>query len=188
MKYMNRFLTVLGVVALMSCGNSKEEEKEETFTISDRDRQETVETSTDGDTMSTKAIDNQETEDGVVQIYLTANDQMQFNKDELRAEAGQTVRLTLEHVGQLPETAMGHNFVLLKKETDITDFAQRAAQARSNDYIPKGSDEVIANSDMVGGGESTTVEFEVPEQAGTYTFICSFPGHYIQMQGRFIVE
>lgn len=187
MKFLKRFLTVLGAVALVSCGNSKEEEEEEKFTISDRDRQESVETPPRRDTIGTNP-DDQDPEDGVVQIRLTGNDQMQFNKEELRAEAGQTVSLTLEHVGQLPETAMGHNFVLLEKETDVADFAQRAAQAGSNDYIPEGSEEIIANTEMVGGGESTTIEFKVPEEPGTYTFICSFPGHYVQMQGRFIVE
>ena len=40
---------------------------------------------------------------------------------------------------------------------------------------------------MIGGGQSDTIEFDAPEP-GTYDFICSFPGHYSVMKGKFIVE
>lgn len=182
MKNLKTFLAVIIAVVLASCGNTKEEE-EEKFTISDRDTEEKIDTSVE----ETSGGDEGDAEGEVVEIKLEGNDQMQFDKNELKVKAGQTVKLTLEHVGEMPENAMGHNFVLLQKETDITDFAQRAAQAGDNDYIPKNSEEIIANTKMIGGGESTTIEFEAPE-AGTYTFICSFPGHYVQMQGEFIVE
>lgn len=174
------FLAILTAAVMIGCGNQKEEEEEQ-ITIGDN-RLESVETSS-----PEKVTESESNEEGVVEIRITANDQMQFNKNELRAEAGQTVRLTLEHVGQLPENVMGHNVVILKQDVDVTDFAQRAAAAKDNDYIPEGSDEVIAHTEMIGGGESTTIEFEAPE-AGTYTFICSFPGHFVQMQGEFIVE
>jgi azurin len=40
---------------------------------------------------------------------------------------------------------------------------------------------------MIGGGESDTITFDAPE-AGTYVFLCTFPGHYQVMRGEFIVE
>jgi azurin len=40
---------------------------------------------------------------------------------------------------------------------------------------------------LIGGGESTTIEFEAPEK-GEYTFLCTFPGHFGLMNGKFIVE
>lgn len=184
MKNVNKFFAILGAVALMSCGNNQKEE-EETFTIGDNNSSQTTQTNTSDTT--TTGEGTQASQEGVTEVRLTANDQMQFGKNEIRVPAGTTVRLTLEHVGRLEENVMGHNFVLLKQDTDVTDFGQRAAQARDNDYIPQGSDAVIANTEMIGGGETTTIEFEAPE-AGTYTFICSFPGHFVQMQGQFIVE
>src|SRR5690606_22188613 len=39
----------------------------------------------------------------VVELSLEGNDQMQYNKKELRVKAGQTVRLTLTHVGTMPK-------------------------------------------------------------------------------------
>lgn len=181
MKNVNKFLAVLGTVALISCGNNQQEEEEQ-ITIGDNNSSQTTQT-----TQTTETSGSASNQEGVTEVRLTANDQMQFDKNEIRVQAGQTVRLTLEHVGQLEENVMGHNFVLLKQDADVTDFGQRAAQARDNDYIPEGSDAVIANTEMIGGGESTTIEFEAPEP-GTYTFICSFPGHFVQMRGQFIVE
>ena len=40
-------------------------------------------------------------------------------------------------------------------------------------------------TDMVGGGQSTSVTFSTSslEQGGDYTFFCSFPGHSALMRG-----
>lgn len=181
MKKLSKIFLIFTACALISCGNEKKQEEEESFTIGGQNRTESTTTSTDRSQESTA-------EDGdVVEITLNANDQMRFDKNELRVRAGQTVRLTLNHTGQMAENVMGHNFVLLEEDTDVSEFGQEAARAQDNDYIPENSDEVVANTEMIGGGESTTIEFEAPE-AGTYDFICSFPGHYALMQGKFIVE
>jgi azurin len=80
---------------------------------------------------------------------------------------------------------MGHNFVLLKKGVDLQQFALRAMNAAETAYIPAG-DEVIAHTKVIGGGEATSVTFDAPEP-GTYQFLCTFPGHFAMMQGKFIV-
>ena len=126
--------------------------------------------------------------DGVVELVLEGNDQMQFNLKELRVKEGQTVRLTLNHVGTMAKNAMGHNFVLLKEGVDLADFGQKAATAMETDYIPTSEEgNIIVHTKMLGGGESDTIEFEAPAK-GTYEFLCSFPGHYALMRGVFIVE
>lgn len=122
-----------------------------------------------------------------VEITIESNDKMQFDMNEIKVEAGQTVVLTLKHVGKLPKAAMGHNWVLLTQGTDINSFGAEASKAADNDYIPQGTDKVIVATDLIGGGQETTIEFTAPEK-GTYDFICSFPGHYAMMKGKFIVE
>jgi azurin len=113
---------------------------------------------------------------------------MTFNLKEIKVKAGQTVNLTLKHVGQMDKKVMGHNFVLLKKGTDLSAFGEAAVAAGpANDYIPNGGADVIAHTKLIGGGESDTISFKAPE-AGTYDFICSFPGHLALMKGTFIVE
>lgn len=122
-----------------------------------------------------------------VEVTIESNDRMQFNLNEIKVEAGQTVVLTLKHVGKLPKAAMGHNWVLLKQGVDIQTFGAAASKAAGNDYIPEGTEDVIVHTDLIGGGQETTIEFTAPE-AGTYDFICSFPGHYALMKGKLIVE
>ncbi len=118
-------------------------------------------------------------------IVINANDQMRFDTNEIRVKAGEKVKLTLNHTGKLAKNVMGHNFVLLTLGTDIQKFSQAAMNAKASDYIP--SSGVIAHTKLIGGGESTTIEFTAPKK-GTYNFICSFPGHYTMMKGKFIVE
>ncbi|GAA4436767.1 azurin [Ravibacter arvi] len=123
-----------------------------------------------------------------VELTLEGTDAMQFTKKELKVKAGQSVKLTLKHTGKLAKAAMGHNFVLLAQGTDVASFGQKAAQARDTEYIPKSeASKILAHTKLIGGGESTTVEFKAPKK-GTYTYICSFPGHYALMQGKLIVE
>ena len=66
-------------------------------------------------------------------------------------------------------------------------FAAKAATEKANGYIPTDSKDVIAYTEMIGGGQTTTIEFDAPA-AGEYDFICSFPAHYAMMKGKFIVE
>src|SRR5690606_10629260 len=115
-------------------------------------------------------------------IILNSDDQMKFDKTEIRVKAGEKIKLTLNHTGKLPKNAMGHNFVLLEKGTDVAKFATAAMNDKDTEYIPaKG---VLAHTKLIGGGESTSIEFTVPAK-GSYDFICSFPGHYAMMKGKF---
>lgn len=123
----------------------------------------------------------------VVEINIDGTDQMTFSLKEIKVKAGSTVKLTLHHVGKLPKAAMGHNWVLLEAGTSVKDFGMSVMTEKDNDYIPKDGKNVIVHTDLIGGGESTTIEFEAPAK-GEYPFLCSFPGHYGLMQGTFIVE
>lgn len=181
MKKISVILLALFSMTLSSCGD---EEKKETITIGEESTLEPISTAETDPPVEENAIQR---EDGVVEVVLKANDQMQFNLEEIKVKEGQTVRLTLQHVGELSEQVMGHNFVLLEDGTDVTDFAQRAAAAADNEYVPEGAEDVIVKTEMIGGGEEVTIEFQAPDE-GIYDFICSFPGHWVQMRGKFIVE
>lgn len=129
-----------------------------------------------------------ETESDVENVVIVGDDQMKFDKSEIKVKSGKTVKLTLRHKGKMDVNVMGHNFVLLKQGVNVSQFALKAATARDNKYIPKESEgDIIAHTDIIGGGQTTTIEFDAPE-AGVYDFICSFPGHYAMMKGKFIVE
>ena len=155
---------------LVNCGDSEKKEEKESVKIGATDS-----------SITKKADEN------VTEVVLLATDMMQFDKNEIRVPAGKKVRLTLRHTGKQAIEVMGHNFVLLTQGTEIPAFGAKASAARDNDYIPEGTDAVIVHTKMLGGGQSDTIEFDAPEP-GTYDFICSFPGHYSIMKGKFIVE
>lgn len=121
------------------------------------------------------------------EITVEANDRMQFDTKEIKVKAGEEITLTLKHVGKMPKQAMGHNWVLLKADVVVKDFAMAAMQAKDNDYLPKDSKDILVATALLGGGETDTITFEAPAK-GTYTFICTFPGHFGIMQGTLVVE
>ncbi|MBV7441635.1 azurin [Weeksellaceae bacterium TAE3-ERU29] len=165
---------ILAATALMiiSCGK-KETTTEGVETTAPAIEETTIDVATD-------------TQENVLEIE--GNDQMQFNKTELRAKAGEPITLTLKHVGQSGKDIMGHNFVLLKPGTDIAQFGNDAVNAKDSDYIPaEHANDVIAHTKLIGGGESDTITIDALEP-GTYDYICSFPGHYAIMKGQLIVE
>lgn len=120
-------------------------------------------------------------------IDIEGDDAMRFNLKTIKVKEGQKITLTLHHVGTMDKQVMGHNWVLLNQGVDIMTFGGEAASAEANDYIPEGTDEVIAHTKMIGGGETTTITFDAPAK-GVYDFICSFPGHVALMKGKFVVE
>lgn len=120
-------------------------------------------------------------------VEITGNDQMKFSVTEIRVKAGEQVTLTLTNAGTMPIESMGHNFILLGGGTDVEAFSMKAMVAKATDYIPAELESsIVAHTKLLGPGQSDTITFTVP--AGTYEFICSFPGHYASMRGKLIAE
>ena len=121
-------------------------------------------------------------------IKLKASEDMRFDKELFRVKAGKKLRLFLKNIGLASNTTMAHNVVILKKGTDIADFADIARTAKNEQYIPSSLDSlIVAHTKLVSGGASDEVEFTIPER-GVYDFICSFPGHWGTMQGKIVAE
>lgn len=124
-----------------------------------------------------------------ITLNLSAGDDMKFDKDVLEAKAGQKVTLIFKHTGKMTKQQMGHDFVLLKEGTDVNAFGQACATNKDHDKLPASQiDNVLAHTDLIGGGETTQIEFTAPTTPGNYPYVCSFPGHYVTMHGTFIVN
>tara|TARA_B100000963_G_scaffold184843_1_gene160668 strand:+ start:2552 stop:3025 length:474 start_codon:yes stop_codon:yes gene_type:complete len=114
-------------------------------------------------------------------IIINSYDNMFFDKKELNIKANEEINLILNHNGKMKKEIMGHNFVILKKDIDVDNFARKAFMSKKTDYIPK-TNETIAYTKLIGGGQSDTITFTIKE-TGKYNYICSFPGHYQVMNG-----
>lgn len=166
-------VSIFSLLLVVGCGG-KEEKKKEGFSYEKSNSEE-------------KANPAETADDNVANVVLSGNDLMKFDKDEIIVKAGQKVKLTLRHIGKLDINVMGHNVVILKNGVIPAEFAAKAATERDNAYIPADSQDIIAHTELIGGGQVTSIEFDAPE-AGTYEFLCSFPGHFAMMRGKFIVE
>ncbi len=117
---------------------------------------------------------------------IESNDAMQFNLKTMSVPAScKQYTVKLKHVGKMPKTAMGHNWVLAKTADMQAVANDGIAAGAGKDYLKAGDARVIAHTKLIGGGESDSVTFPVSKlKAGEdYTFFCSFPGHAGLMKG-----
>jgi azurin len=123
-------------------------------------------------------------------VELTGGDDMKYNTTTITAKPGETLHVVLKSVGTVPKIAMAHNFVLLQLGTDVDAFLKSAMNARETDYVPADQKaHVIASTKLAGPGETVDVTFKVPAKAGTYQYMCTFPGHYTAgMKGQLVVQ
>jgi plastocyanin len=124
--------------------------------------------------------------DAELELGVTAN-VLEFDKEELRVKAGQTIRITFNNTGN-----MEHNVLFIKpgsiKEIGrLADEMTSSPQGRNNHFVPD-SPNVVASTEIVQAGESTELTFQVPSEPGEYHFVCTIPGHWRSMQGTLIVE
>lgn len=119
-------------------------------------------------------------------VNLEGNDRMQFNLKEATVSAScDEITVNLKHTGNLPVAAMGHN-VVIAKTPDVAGLSADAIKAgAANGYLPPGDPRTIAATEMIGGGQASSVRFPANDlkAGGDYTFFCSFPGHAGVMKG-----
>jgi len=122
---------------------------------------------------------------------IEGNDVMQFNKKSIDVPAAcKEFTLTLKHVGKMPKTTMGHNWVLTTKADEKTVIKEGIAAGPSKDYIESDDNKIIAHTKLIGGGESTSVTFLVSKLTvgEPYAYFCNFPGHAAIMRGTLTVK
>ncbi|HTD12693.1 MAG TPA: azurin [Steroidobacteraceae bacterium] len=121
-------------------------------------------------------------------LDITGNDQMQYDQQALSAAAScKQITVTLHHAGKLPREAMGHNWVLVNS-ADLAAVANAGMGAGlANDFVAPADVRVLAHSKIIGGGDSTTVTFPSSrlKPGGSYSYLCTFPGHSALMHGTF---
>jgi plastocyanin len=115
----------------------------------------------------------------------TAGEALQFAPPALSATAGQQAKVTFKN----GSAAQKHNWVLVKggdADAQKVDDAGAAAGEAAG-YIPTDPN-IIASVKLLNGGESGSTSFTAPA-AGSYIFLCTFPGHYVAgMKGTLTVK
>src|SRR3954470_280949 len=124
---------------------------------------------------------------GVQTIVVgTIPEQMLFDVKWFVVEAGKPVRVTLTNADAMP-----HNIVIGQPGSVAAIGAAAAtmkppADPNARAYVPD-MPQVLQATKLVQRGESDTLNFNAPTTPGEYSFVCSFPGHYVRMYGVMLV-
>ncbi|MEP0546912.1 MAG: plastocyanin/azurin family copper-binding protein [Rhodothermales bacterium] len=114
------------------------------------------------------------------------DNEMKYAQTSFTVEAGQEVTIVFENTAT--SEAMHHNVVVLTSNDDevANRVGQAAMTAVDTDYIPN-DPAILAHTPMSAPGETVRVSFTAPSEPGTYRYICTYPGHYVMMQGTMTV-
>ena len=124
--------------------------------------------------------------DVVIRLSVKSGE-MQFDKNELTVAPGQTVEIIF-----INPDSMQHNFVLGAQGTlqaigAAADELARTPNGPAQQYVPQIA-QVLYSTKLVEPGETLTVQFKAPTQAGDYPYVCTFPGHWRIMNGVLHVQ
>ena len=121
---------------------------------------------------------------GPVQLDIDVNgDALQFDTDSFSVPAGSEVVLIFNNSSGI----FTHNWALVQAGTKDAVAADGTAAGPDNNWLPVNDSRVIGSTVLVAPGESVQATFTAPG-AGTYQFVCTFPGHNLTMFGDFIVN
>jgi azurin len=120
-------------------------------------------------------------------VKLEAGKNLTFATPTLRVKTAEAIRLTFHNPDVVP-----HNWVLVKPGMlrSVGGLANRLIadpDAVARNYVPKAK-EVLIFTDVVPPQGKTTIFFRAPAERGRYPFLCTFPGHWMVMNGEMIVE
>ena len=112
--------------------------------------------------------------------------QLAFDTATLQVQGGNEIKLTLKN----NSNNFKHNWVLVNGNTEIADAVYKAALAagEQSDFLPDTMNAVLTHTALVAAGQQETIAFTAPVVPGSYTFLCTFPGHYLAgMKGTLMV-
>ena len=156
-----------------SCGGSQEKPAEGTAENQNQTEETSAETNaTPGEvTLTIKVIGNSMAD-------------MAYEPMSAAVKAGDKVTLNL--VNENSAEGMLHNWVLVKLGSGQEVATAGIAAGADKLYVPE-NDNVIAASGLANPNETISLEFVAPA-AGSYNYMCTYPGHFPKMIGKLIVE
>lgn len=120
-----------------------------------------------------------------IRMVIGTKPGLKFNVSKLQVKAGSKVQLIFNN-----NDDMLHNLLIVKPGS-VDKVGQAAFElgldGATRAYVPD-LPEVLFHTGLIEPEKTETIFFEAPAKKGTYTFVCTFPGHYTLMQGSLIVK
>lgn len=118
-------------------------------------------------------------------INIATQPGLMYDQTKITIKAGSKIKLIFTN-----NDDMMHNVVIVKpgKGDEIGEAANNMGlEGPKIHYIPK-SDNVLYHTKLVGPGSNETIYFVAPTTPGSYTIVCTYPGHYATMQALLVVQ
>jgi putative heme-binding domain-containing protein len=139
--------------------------------------------------MATRSVPNPHAKrrKGGRQITIKTATNLSFATRSFTVKTGELIEFKLSNPDVVP-----HNWALLKPGTleRVGKLANKLIsdpEAAIRHYIPK-TDDVLAYTNVVLPKDQSIIYFKAPKQPGRYPYLCTFPGHWLVMNGEMIVE
>lgn len=125
--------------------------------------------------------------EGGREIVIEAALGLQYVQKQLKAKAGEKLTIVFKNPDVVP-----HNWMLAKPGTlqkvgNLANLMITDPQGLAKHYVPD-SDDVIAYTDMTNPQSNFTIHITAPKEKGDYPYLCTFPGHWMVMNGVMKVE
>ena len=116
----------------------------------------------------------------------TVHEQMFFDTTRIVVELGKPVEIIFENPDAMP-----HNFVVTapgarEEIGKLADAMPPEPDEQGRAFVPK-SAKVIFASKLIEPGAKVKLNFTAPTQPGEYSYVCTFPGHWVRMFGTLVV-
>lgn len=120
-------------------------------------------------------------------VKIETGRNLTYGTTEFHVKADEAIAFTLVNPDVVP-----HNWVLVQPESlrtvgELGNQMIADPMAFARQYIPD-SDQVITHTDIVNPNTEQTIYFHAPTAPGRYPFLCTFPGHWMVMNGVMVVE
>jgi len=125
--------------------------------------------------------------EGGRELVIEAALGLQYVQKQLKAKAGEKLTIVFKNPDVVP-----HNWLLakpgsLQKLGDKCNLMISDPQGMQKHYVPDSVD-VIAYTDMTNPKGEFTIHIIAPKEKGDYPYLCTFPGHWMVMNGVLKLE
>ena len=124
---------------------------------------------------------------GARPVRIEAGKNLTYSLRTFKVRAGEPIKLTFSNPDVVP-----HNWALiapgtLNKVGDLANKIIAEPDAVARRYIPRTPD-VLAYTDVADPQGQSVIYFRAPRVPGRYPYLCTFPGHWMVMNGEMVVE
>lgn len=117
-----------------------------------------------------------------VTLRVAMRDGLRFDPPRLKVNPGDEVTINLENADS---THQMHNFLVVRPGTRgdvVTQALGMGETGPAKQFVPE-SPAILAHSDLLAPDKTQSLTFTMPDEAGVYPYVCTFPGHGLVMYG-----